>query len=92
MSISTRLKEIIDEILSEEDTICEKCGEVHEGDCVNEANTTANVAGYETPMAFSSKRFNLVCFCKNYLCLEVLQTLSLDACVVIMDYLTYFPL
>ena len=33
MSISTKLKEIIDSIISEEGTVCEACGEVHEGAC-----------------------------------------------------------
>ena len=42
MSISKRLKEIIDEIVKEDD--------------LDEASTTANVAGYETPNAFSSNR------------------------------------
>ena len=40
MSISKRLKEIIDEITEEE---------------VTEASTTGNVAGYQTPNAFSGK-------------------------------------
>ena len=42
MSLSKRLKEIIDEIVKEDD--------------LDEASTTANVAGYETPNAFSSNR------------------------------------
>ena len=42
VSISKRLKEIIDEIVKEDD--------------LDEASTTANVAGYETPNAFSSNR------------------------------------
>ena len=55
MSINKKLKEIIDEILAE-GTVCEECGEVHEGDCVKEANTTANTPGYQTPKAFSGDR------------------------------------
>ena len=42
MSISERLNKIIDEILEEED--------------LDEASTTGNVAGYQTPKAFSGKR------------------------------------
>ena len=42
MSISERLNKIIDEILEEED--------------LDEASTTSNVAGYQTPKAFSGKR------------------------------------
>ena len=56
MSISSKLKEIIDEIIGEEQNICEQCGEVHEGECVKEASTTGNVAGYETPNAFGSDK------------------------------------
>ena len=41
MSISKRLKEIIDEIISDGD--------------LEEASTTGNVAGYQTPNAFSGK-------------------------------------
>tara|TARA_B100000519_G_C14124976_1_gene382364 strand:- start:48 stop:491 length:444 start_codon:yes stop_codon:yes gene_type:complete len=42
MSLSSKFLEIINEIIKEED--------------LDEASTTANVAGYETPMAFSGKR------------------------------------
>ena len=42
MSISKRLKEIIDEIVKDDD--------------LDEASTTGNVAGYQTPNAFSSNR------------------------------------
>ena len=41
MSISRKLKEIIDEICSED---------------LDEVSTSGDVAGYQTPMAFSSKR------------------------------------
>jgi hypothetical protein len=58
MSISNRLKEIIDEILSEDGTVCEECGEVHEGDCVKEISTSSNAGNYETPNAFSNKTAN----------------------------------
>ena len=42
MSISRKLKEIIDEIVKDDD--------------LEEASTTGNVAGYETPQAFSANR------------------------------------
>jgi len=42
VSISKRLKEIIDEIVKDDD--------------LDEASTTGNVAGYQTPNAFSSNR------------------------------------
>ena len=41
MSLSKRLKEIIDEIINEEE--------------LEEASTTANVPGYQTPYAFTGK-------------------------------------
>ncbi len=56
MSISKKLKEIIEEIISEvEGDVCENCGEVHEGACaedMEEASTSSAVAGYSTPKAF----------------------------------------
>ena len=55
MSISTKLWEIIAEIISDE-IVCEQCGAVHEGECVTETSTTGNVAGYETPNAFSGDK------------------------------------
>ena len=59
MSISAKLEKIIAEILSEEGTVCETCGEVHEGSCseeMDEASTTGNVAGYSTPYAFGKDK------------------------------------
>ena len=45
MSISAKLKEILDEIM------CEDCGCMDED--IEEASTTANVPGYQTPYAFT---------------------------------------
>ena len=48
MSISKKLKEIIDEILCEDG-----CNEVEEE--IEEVSTTASVPGYQTPYAFTGK-------------------------------------
>ena len=45
MSISAKLKEILDEIM------CEDCGCMDED--IEEASTTAGVPGYQTPYAFT---------------------------------------
>ncbi len=48
MSVSEELKKIIDEIIGED------CGCMDED--LEEVSTTANVAGYQTPYAFTSKK------------------------------------
>jgi hypothetical protein len=38
-----------------EETVCEHCGEVHEGDCVAEANVTGGGEVFNTPHAFGKE-------------------------------------
>ena len=54
MSLNKLLDKLFEGKLKEA-AICEQCGEVHEGECVAEANVTGAGEVYNTPNAFGKK-------------------------------------